>query len=156
MAGEPTITFTGRLVRDPELHHTPSGAAVANFAVAVTPRNKNPHTDNWEDGTPLFIDCAAWRTYAENIAATYTKGTHVWVQGRLVDDSYERDGQTIRRWKVDVEETGPALRFTTAPPQRTTNPGASSPPRPPDHWQQPQRPTPPSAGRTSPTFDPPF
>lgn len=143
MAGEPTIIFTGRLVRDPELNHTPSGAAVANFAVAVTPRNKNPHTDNWEDGTPLFLDCAAWRTYAENIAATCTKGTRIWVQGRLVDDSYERDGQTIRRWKVDVEEAGPALRYTTATLTDNNRNAITAPPR--------QSPPPP---RPSTTFDP--
>lgn len=114
MAGEPIVEFVGRLVRDPELNHVASGTAVVNFAVAVTPRLKNHSTEAWEDGTALFFDCAAWRDYAEHIAATYTKGTHVWVRGRLVDDSYEKDGQTIRRWKVDVDETGPTLRFTTA------------------------------------------
>jgi single-strand DNA-binding protein len=114
MAGEPIVEFVGRLVRDPELTHIASGVAVANFSVAVTPRLKNRHTDAWEDGVPLFFECAAWRDYAEHIAATYAKGTHIWVRGRLVDDSYERDGQTVRRWKVDVDETGPTLRFTTA------------------------------------------
>lgn len=114
MAGEAIVEFVGRVVRDPELAHIPSGVPVVNFSVAVTPRLKNQHTDVWEDGTTLFFDCAAWRAYAENIARTFTKGMHVWVRGRLVDDSYERDGQTIRRWKVDIDETGPALRYATA------------------------------------------
>lgn len=114
MAGEPIIEFVGRCVRDPELNHVAGGTPVTNFSVAVTPRNKNQHTDTWDDGTTQFWDCAAWRRYAENIAATYTKGMRVWVRGRVVDDSYERDGQTIRRLKVDVDETGPDLRYATA------------------------------------------
>lgn len=150
MAGEPVVEFCGRLVRDPELAHVAGGTAVANFAVAVTPRTKNSHTGAWEDGTALFFDCAAWRTYAENIAASYRKGTHVWVRGRLVDDSYERDGQTVRRWKVDVDETGPTLRFTTA----TVADGRSGAPSPGQSPAPVARPAP--AASSFDAYAPPF
>lgn len=161
MAGEPIIEFVGRCVRDPELNHVAGNTAVANFAVAVTPRNRNQHTDTWEDGATLFFECAAWRGYAENIARTYRKGTHVWVRGRLVDDSYERDGQTIRRQKVDIDETGPTLRFTTAQLQRSEDSSTPTTPSGADPWQQtpPHRPSAGavSTGRATPsTFEPPF
>lgn len=152
MAGEPIVEFTGRLVRDPELAHVAGGTAVANFAVAVTPRTKNSHTGTWEDGTALFFDCTVWRQYAENVAASYHKGTNVWVRGRLVDDSYERDGQTVRRWKVEVDETGPTLRFNTATvADSRSGAGPAAPTAPPRHAAAPAAP--------SSTFDayaPPF
>lgn len=151
MAGEPIIEFIGRVVRDPELNHVAGGTPVVNFSVAVTPRNKNTHTDTWEDGTTQFWDCAAWRGYAENIAATYTKGMRVWVRGRLVDDSYERDGQTIRRLKVEIDETGPDLRFTTA----TINDASGEAPRGAHAAAAAPAPRPTATGATDP-FAPPF
>jgi single-strand DNA-binding protein len=114
MAGEPIIEFTGNCTEDPQLTYLDSGLAVANFGVANTPRRKNHHTGEWEDGTTIFLNCAVWRTYAENVAATFRKGTAVWVRGRLVDDSYDGENGPVKRWKVDVDETGPLLRHATA------------------------------------------
>lgn len=115
MAGETTITVVGNLTADPELRFTPSGAAVANFTVASTPRRYNSQTGQWEDGDPLFLRCSIWRDYAEHVAESLTRGTHVIVQGRLKQRSFEtRDGEKRTVVEIDVDEIGPALRYATA------------------------------------------
>lgn len=112
MANEPTITMTGNLVSDPELRYTPSGTAVANFTVANTPRFMQD--DVWQDGDPLFLRCTVWREYAENVANSLHKGDRVLVSGRLRANYYEKDGEKRTSFECDVDEVGPALRFTTA------------------------------------------
>ncbi len=93
MAGETVITVVGNLVDDPELRFTPSGAAVANFRIASTPRNFDRQTNEWVDGEGLFLSCAVWRQAAENVAESLQKGMRVVVQGRLKQRSYEtREG----------------------------------------------------------------
>jgi len=67
MAGEPPITLIGNLTGDPELRFTPSGAAVANFTIACTPRTLDRQSNEWKDGETLFISCAVWRQVAENV-----------------------------------------------------------------------------------------
>lgn len=115
MAGETTITVVGNLTADPELRFTPSGAAVANFTVASTPRRYNSQSGQWEDGDPLFLRCSIWRDYAEHVAESLTRGTHVIVQGRLKQRSFEtRDGEKRTVVELDVDEIGPALRYATA------------------------------------------
>ena len=94
MAGETVITVVGNLVDDPELRFTPSGAAVANFRIASTPRTFDRQTNEWKDGEALFLSCSVWRQAAENVAESLTKGMRVVVQGRLKQRSYEdREGQ---------------------------------------------------------------
>lgn len=124
MAGEPNITVIGNLVDDPELRFTPSGAAVANFRIASTPRTLNRQTNEWEDGEALFVSCAVWRQYAENVAESLQKGMRVIVTGRLRSRSYEtREGERRTSFEIDVEEVGPALRYATAKVARTSGGG---------------------------------
>ncbi len=73
MSGETTLTIIGNLTADPELRFTPSGAAVANFTVASTPRRFNAQTSQWEDGDTLFMRCSIWRQAAENVAESLTR-----------------------------------------------------------------------------------
>ena len=115
MAGETTITVIGNLVDDPELKFTPSGHAVAKFRVASTPRTFDRQTNEWKDDESLFLTCSVWRQAAENVAASLARGTHVIVQGRLKQRSYE-DREGIKRTvcELDVEEVGPSLRNATA------------------------------------------
>ena len=89
MAGDTVITVIGNLTDDPELRFTPSGAAVANFTVASTPRSFDRQTNEWKDGDTLFLRCSVWRQVAENVAESLQKGMRVVVQGRLVSRSYE-------------------------------------------------------------------
>ena len=115
MAGETVITVIGNLTNDPELRFTPSGAAVASFTVASTPRMLDKESGQWKDGDPLFLRCSVWRQYAENVAESLTKGMQVMVQGRLKQRSYEtREGEKRTVVELDVDDVGPTLRFSTA------------------------------------------
>ena len=121
MSNETTITITGNLTADPELRFTPSGAAVAGFTIASTPRFFDKDTNGWKDGEPLFLRCSIWRGYAENAAETLTKGMQVIATGRLKQRSYE-DREGIKRTVVelDVDDVGPTLRFATAKVTKAT------------------------------------
>ncbi len=115
MAGETVITVIGNLTDDPELKFTPSGAAVANFTVASTPRTFDKQTNEWKDGDALFIRCAAWRQLAENCAESLQKGQRVIVTGALKIRNYERqDGSKGTSVEINVDEIGPSLRYATA------------------------------------------
>ena len=127
MAGETVITLVGNLTADPELRFTPSGAAVANFTVASTPRTFDRQTNEWRDGDAMFINCAVWRQAAENVAESLQKGMRVIVQGRLKSRSYEtREGERRTVFEIDVDEIGPALRYATAKVARTGGGGQRS------------------------------
>ena len=116
MAGETTITVIGNTTAPAELKFTPSGAAVASFTVASTPRTFDKQSQEWRDGETLFLRCSAWREMAENIAESlHEKGTRVIVQGRLVQRSYEtREGEKRTVVEMQVDEVGPSLRYATA------------------------------------------
>ena len=115
MAGETVITVVGNLTNDPELRFTPSGAAVANFTVASTPRTFDKNSNEWKDGEALFLRCSVWRQAAENVAESLQKGTAVIVQGRLKQRSYEtKEGEKRTVYELEVDEVGPSLKFATA------------------------------------------
>src|SRR5689334_11310619 len=104
MAGDTIITVVGNLTADPELRFTPSGAAVANFTVASTPRQFDRNTNEWRDGEAMFLNCAVWRQAAENVAESLQKGMRVIVQGRLKSRSYEtREGEKRTVFEIDVD-----------------------------------------------------
>jgi single-strand DNA-binding protein len=124
MAGETVITVVGNLVDDPELRFTPSGAAVANFRIASTPRTFDKQSNEWKDGDALFLSCAVWRQAAENVAESLQKGMRVVVQGRLKQRSYEtREGEKRTVVELDVEEVGPSLKYATAKVARVQRSG---------------------------------
>jgi single-strand DNA-binding protein len=114
-AGDVIVTIVGNLTNDPELRFTPSGAAVASFTVASTPRVLDKTTNEWKDGEALFMRCSVWRQYAENVAESLQKGTRVIVTGRLKQRSYEtREGEKRTVVEMEVDEVGPALKYATA------------------------------------------
>lgn len=115
MAGDTTITVVGNLTADPELRFTPSGAAVANFTVASTPRILDRQSNEWKDGEALFLRCSIWREAAENVAESLTRGSRVIVTGRLKQRSFEtKEGEKRTVMEVEVDEIGPSLRYATA------------------------------------------
>jgi single-strand DNA-binding protein len=115
VAGDTIITVVGNLTADPELRFTPSGAAVANFTVASTPRIFDRQSNEWKDGDALFMRCSIWREAAENVAESLTRGSRVIVQGRLKQRSYEtREGEKRTVVELEVDEIGPSLRYATA------------------------------------------
>jgi single-strand DNA-binding protein len=124
MAGETVITVVGNLVDDPELRFTPSGAAVANFRIASTPRTLDRQSNEWKDGEALFLSCSVWRQAAENVAESLQKGMRVVAQGRLKQRSYEtREGEKRTVVELDVEEVGPSLKYATAKVARVQRSG---------------------------------
>ena len=124
MAGETIITVIGNLTADPELRFTPSGAAVANFTVASTPRTFDRQKNEFVDGDTLFMRCSIWREAAENVAESLTKGTRVIVQGRLVQRSYEtREGEKRTVVELQVDEIGPSLKYASAKVTRAQRSG---------------------------------
>ena len=158
-AGDTPITLVGNLTNDPELRFTPSGAAVAKFTVASTPRYMDRQTNEWKDGDTLFLQCQIWRQAAENVAETLTRGVRVIVSGKLKQRSYEtKEGEKRTVFEVEVDEVGPSLRNATAKVTKTTKQGGggfSAPAESSDDWSST---TSVGGGWTSTTADeqPPF
>ena len=124
MAGETVITVVGNLTDDPELRFTPSGAAVAKFRVASTPRTLDRNSGEWKDGEPLFLQCNIWRQAAEHVAESLHRGARVIVTGRLRQRSYEtREGEKRTVIELEVDEIGPSLRYATAKVQKMSRSG---------------------------------
>jgi single-strand DNA-binding protein len=126
MAGDTVITVVGNLTADPELRFTPSGAAVASFTIASTPRSFDRTSNEWKDGEALFLRCSIWRQAAENAAESLTRGMRVVAQGRLQQRSYEtREGEKRTVIELQVDEIGPSLKYASAKVNKTQR-GSSS------------------------------
>jgi single-strand DNA-binding protein len=143
MANDTTITVIGNLTDDPELRFTPSGAAVAKFRVASTPRQFDKASGEFKDGEPLFLSCQVWRDYAEHVAESLHRGDRVIVSGRLRQRSYEKDGEKRTVIELEVDEIGPSLRYATAKVTKAArndtgggrgNNGGRQPKAEPDAW----------------------
>ena len=128
MAGETVVTVIGNLTADPELRWTQSGAAVADFTVASTPRTYDRNAGEWRDGDTLFMRCSVWRETAENVAESLRKGMRVIVQGRLTQRSYDtQQGERRTVVELQVDEVGPSLRRARAQVTRVQAQAASAP-----------------------------
>ena len=167
MAGDTQITVVGNLVDDPELRFTPSGAAVANFRIASTPRTFDKQSNEWKDGDALFLSCSVWRQAAENVAESLQKGMRVVVQGNLRSRQYEtREGEKRTVFEIQVDEVGPSLKYATAKVTRTQRSGGSpyggggqqgggqAGPSDNDPWATPAQGSAPAAGGAAPANDP--
>ena len=154
MSGETIITVIGNLTGDPELRFTPSGAAVANFTIASTPRSFDKASDSWKDGDTLFLRCSVWRDAAESVAESLQRGTRVIASGRLTMRQYEtKEGEKRTSTELQVDEVGPSLKYATAKVTKTERSraaiggGQSAPAN--DPWA--------TQGSASPSYDePPF
>ena len=114
MAGETILTICGNAVDDAQLRFTPAGAAVAKFRIASTPRTFDRQTNEWKDGTTLFLTCNAWRDLAEHVAESVTRGTGLIVQGRLRQREYEKDGQKRTVYEIEADDVAVSLKRATA------------------------------------------
>ena len=122
--GDTPITIVGNIVNDPELRFTPSGAAVANFRIASTPRVYNRDSGQYEDGEALFLTCNVWRQPAENVAESLQKGMRVIVNGRLKQRSYQtKEGENRTVFEIEVDEVGPSLKFASVQVNRNLRDG---------------------------------
>ncbi|MGW2961216.1 single-stranded DNA-binding protein [Streptomyces sp. NPDC001220] len=112
--GETPITLVGNLTDDPELKFTEGGAALAKFTIAVTPRSFDRTTSQWKDGTTAFYRCAAWRTLAEHVAESMSKGSRVVATGRMRQHDWTNEqGEKRSMLAVEVDDIGASVRFTT-------------------------------------------
>ncbi|KOV63307.1 single-stranded DNA-binding protein [Streptomyces sp. MMG1121] len=127
--GETTITVVGNLTDDPELRFTPSGAALAKFSVASTPRTYDKTSGQWQDGTAMFLRCTAWRDLAEHVADSLTKGMRVVVTGRLRQHNWQNEqGENRSMLALEVDDIGPSLQFATAKVERSQRKNAATAP----------------------------
>ena len=97
MAGVNKVIIVGNLGRDPEVRFTQGGAAVCNLSVAVGERVKKGEA--WEDHTEWFRVVVFGKT-AENAGQYLQKGRQVYVEGKLRQREYEKDGQKQRSTEV--------------------------------------------------------
>lgn len=124
MAGETVITVVGNLTADPEIRTIGSGAAVASFTIASTPRTWNRNSNQFEDGQALFLRCSAWRDMAEHCAQSLSKGMRVIAQGRLQQRSYQAQGRfPANRHRDAGRRNRPSLRYATAQVTRQSSSG---------------------------------
>lgn len=113
--GDIPINVTGNLTADPELRFTASGAAVASFTVACTPRRKDDATGEWKDGEATFLRCSVWRQLAENVAESLKRGDLVMVHGLLRQRSYDTaEGEKRTIMEVTADHVGPSLKWKAA------------------------------------------
>jgi single-strand DNA-binding protein len=143
------LTIIGNLVGDPELRFTPSGAAVAKFTVAHTPRVADKSIPGqFTDGEPTFMDCTAWRDMAEHVAESLTQGARVIVAGRLRTERWndKATGDKRSRIVLDVDECGPSLRWATATVKKMSRSNGSAGSG--DEWSTASRTRPATAATT--------
>ena len=96
------ITVVGNLGRDPELRYTPQGAAVCSFSMATNEKRRDK-SGELQDITTWF-KITLWRNQAENAAKYLTKGSPVYIEGRLrIEEWTDRDGNN--RYTLDVQAT---------------------------------------------------
>lgn len=123
---EASVTIVGNLTADPELRFTPSGAAVANFTIASTPRTYDRQSNEWKDGEAVFLRASIWKDAAENVTESLARGTRVIATGKLKQRSFEtREGEKRTVMELEVEEIGPSLRYATAKPAKVQKDGPS-------------------------------
>ena len=151
MSGETVITVVGNLTSDPEIRFTPSGAGVANFTIASTPRTFDKNSNEWKNGEALFLRCSIWREAASNVAESLERGMRVIAQGRLKQRSFEtREGEKRTVIELEVDEIGPSVRYATAKVNRAERGSQQRAPRG-DEWDHEP---PPSASAASAGLDP--
>ena len=126
MAGETWTTIIGNLGDDVELRYTGAGAAVANFRIASTPRVFDSKSKEYKDGPTLWMKCSIWRTSAENMAESLTKGMRVIAYGKISQRDYETSaGEKRSVIEFEVDEIGPSIKYATVKVNRTERGGSS-------------------------------
>ena len=102
MANLNKVFLIGNLTRDPELRYTPSGTAVASFGLAATRRYRGQDGEQKEE--TCFVDVEAWARRAEVISEYLSKGSPVFIEGRLRLDAWETpQGDKRSRLRVVAE-----------------------------------------------------
>ena len=120
---EPTIALGGHLGADPDLRFTPNGIPVCDIRIATTPRRQVG--DEWQDRETLWFTVVCWKQLAHHVADSFKKGDRVLVQGKLLQQSYERnDGTTGTKLVVDAASVGADVSRFAVDVKRTVRPGS--------------------------------
>ncbi len=103
------VHLIGNMCRDVELRYTQGGTAFGRFTLAV---NRVYSKDGKKSETAAFIDCVVWAKQAETLNSYVKKGVPLYVEGRLVSRTWEKDGRKQSKLEVHVEN----FQFLGAPP----------------------------------------
>lgn len=101
MASHNRVILMGNLTRDIEVRYLQSGTAVADIGLAVNDRRKNQNGEWVEETT--FVDVTLWGRTAEVAAEYLSKGSPIFIEGRLKYDTWEKDGQKHSKLRVTCE-----------------------------------------------------
>jgi single-strand DNA-binding protein len=96
------VMLIGNMVHDPELKFLPSGAACCEFALALN--NSYTKKDGQKVEEVCYADVTCWQKLAEIVAEHCKKGKQVFVEGRLKQDRWEKDGKKFSRLKIQAEQ----------------------------------------------------
>jgi single-strand DNA-binding protein len=116
-----TVTFEGNLADDPHVRFTPSGKQITELTVLVNQRRQTGDGE-WADGEPTRHVVRAFKTLAENVAESLTKGDRVFVHGTVTTEAWtdQQSGEKRTVQRVLAEIVGPSLRWATTRIAKTT------------------------------------
>jgi single-strand DNA-binding protein len=116
-----TVTFEGNLADDPQVRFTPSGKQITEITVLVNQRRHNSDGE-WVDAEPTRHVVRAFKTLAENVAESLSKGDRVFIHGTVTTDSWtdKESGDKRTAQRVLAEVVGPSLRWATTQITKTT------------------------------------
>jgi single-strand DNA-binding protein len=115
------ITVVGNLVKDPEVKDLGAGKVLAKLRVASTERFQDSD-GSWKDGDTAFYDVVCWRTLAENVAGSLSKGNKVIVHGKLKYREFLRkDGTKGNAFEIDATDVGQSMSIKTGSFNKSTN-----------------------------------
>jgi single-strand DNA-binding protein len=102
MANFNKILLMGNLTRDPQLSYLPSQTPVVDFGIAVNRKWTSKEGESKEE--VMFVDCRAFSRLAENINKYMKKGRPIFIEGRLVYDTWTgQDGTKRSKHRVQVD-----------------------------------------------------
>ena len=125
---ETLTTVRGTVITDPATRRV-GDSAVLSFRVASNARYQDRETGEWRSGGTLYLGAACWGRLAEKVSGRIAKGDAVLVQGRLVTNEYEKDGNRYRDLEMRVSAIGTDLSrmdVTVRRPARTEGEGGDS------------------------------
>jgi single-strand DNA-binding protein len=115
MSGDVNVTLVGTTGGPSELRFLPSGVAVCNVSLAVTPRRFDKQANAWTDQPTQWYRVSAWREMAEQVAETVIdKGMRIVVVGTLNPREFEQNGVKRMALEVDADEVAVSLKYATA------------------------------------------
>ena len=103
MAGLNKVMLIGNLGRDPEIRYSQQGTAMVNFSIATSEQWKDKNTGEKQEKTE-WHRIVAFGKPAEILEKYLSKGSKVYIEGRIQTRNYEKDGQTHYTTEIVVRE----------------------------------------------------